>query len=79
MLTAHCGMPKRKLTVPSSGSTTQRTPLVPAWSPPSSPRMPSPGRAAASRSRISRSAAWSASETRSVGVLLEDTRSSGPS
>ena len=26
MLTAHCGMPKRKLTVPSSGSTTQRMP-----------------------------------------------------
>src|SRR5215216_5020109 len=60
-------MPKRKLTVPSSGSTTQRSPLVPPTSPSSSPRIPSPGRAAESRSRISASASWSASETRSVG------------
>ena len=30
MLTAHCGMRKRKLIVPSSGSTTQRSPVVPS-------------------------------------------------
>ena len=29
MLTAHCGIPNRKLIVPSSGSTTQRSPLRP--------------------------------------------------
>ncbi len=28
-LTHHCGIPNRKLTVPSSGSTTQLSPLVP--------------------------------------------------
>ena len=61
MLTAHCGMPKRKFTVPSSGSTIQRTPLVPSRSPPSSPSTPSSGRAAAIRSRIRCSASWSAS------------------
>ena len=73
MLTAHCGMPKRKLIVPSSGSTIQRSPLstpAGARAPPSSPRIASPGRAAVSCSRISRSAARSASLTRSVGVLL---------
>ena len=78
MLTAHCGIRKRKLIVPSSGSTTQRSPLVPSASPPSSPRKPSPGRAAASRSRISRSAAWSASETRSVGLDLAVTFTRSP-
>ena len=56
--------------MPSSGSTIQRMPLVPSTSPPSSPSTPSSGRAAAIRSRIRCSAAWSASETRSVGVLL---------
>ena len=40
--------------VPSSGSTTQRTPLVPARSVPSSPRMPSSGRAPSSRSTMQR-------------------------
>ena len=70
MLTHHCGIPKRKLTVPSSGSTTQRRPLVPGRSSPSSPMIASSGRAASSRARISRSVATSASETRSVGVLL---------
>ena len=64
--------------MPSSGSTTQRSPLLPFASPPSSPRMPSSGRAAARRSRISRSAAWSASETRSVGLDLAVTFTSGP-
>ena len=54
--------------VPSSGSTTQRSPLEPATSSPSSPRTASSGRRAASTSRIARSASRSASETRSVGV-----------
>ena len=59
--------------MPSSGSTTQRSPELPVSSPPSSPRNPSSGRAAAIRERIRSSAAWSAAETRSVGVLLAST------
>ena len=78
MLTHHSGMPKRKLTVPSSGSTTQRRPLVPGRSSPSSPMIASAGRAASRRARISRSVATSASETRSVGVLLELISSARP-
>ena len=70
MLTHHCGIPNRKFTVPSSGSTIQRRPLVPGRSSPSSPRIASAGRAAWSRARISRSVCTSASETRSVGVLF---------
>ena len=37
MLTHHCCILKRKFTVPSSGSTTQRSPLEPSWPPLSSP------------------------------------------
>ena len=57
--------------VPSSGSTTQRTPLVPGVSAPSSPRIPSSGRAPSRRSAsISTSEARSISVTMSVPVLL---------
>ena len=43
---AKCGIPCRKLVVPSSGSTTQRWLLsAPSRTPPSSPRKPYPGRA----------------------------------
>jgi len=56
-LTHHCGTPKRKFTVPSSGSTIHRSPSPACVSPPSSPRIASPGRRAASSSRIARSAA----------------------
>src|SRR5579875_3101769 len=73
-------MPKRKFTVPSSGSTTQRSPprgapasICPCatcvWSS-SSPTNSSPGRSRAISARIRRCASMSASETRSVGVLL---------
>jgi hypothetical protein len=59
------------LTVPSSGSTTQRTRLAsPAVSPPSSPRIASPGRRSASSARIAASAARSASLTGSVAVVF---------
>ena len=67
-LTHHCGIPKRKFTVPSSGSTTQRRPVVPRTSSPSSPRIPSCGRRAASTARMAASAARSASLTGSVAV-----------
>ena len=56
--------------MPSSGSTTQRSPVEPGRSSPSSPRTASSGRRAASSSRIARSASRSASETRSVGRRL---------
>ena len=72
MLTANAGIPNRKLIVPSSGSTTQRSSPSPV-SPPSSPRIASPGRRSPSTDRIADSAARSASETRSVGPLLART------
>ena len=56
--------------MPSSGSTTHRTPLVPAMSTPSSPRIPSSGRAPCSRSVMSTSEARSISVTMSVPVLF---------
>ena len=75
----HCGIPNRKLTVPSSGSTTQRRPLAPASSAPLlAEEAVVAGGARASSSRIARSAARSASLTRSVGVLLLDTSRSAP-
>ncbi len=66
-------MPYTKFTVPSMGSTTQRTPppAATAGPPPSSPRIGSPGRNASSRSRSSRSVSVSAMVTGSVGVLLD--------
>ena len=65
--------------MPSSGSTTQRTPLTSRRGRrPPPPARRRPGRAAAIRSRIRRSALWSASLTRSVGVLLDVIRRSGP-
>ena len=70
MLTVHAGMPYRKFTVPSIGSTTQLTPLVPVRESCSSPRMPSSGRAARMRSRMSASVSRSVAVTMSVGVDL---------
>ena len=64
--------------VPSSGSTTQLSPLLLPSRPPSSPTKPSSGRRLASSSRIARSATRSASLTRSVGVLLLFTCRSAP-
>ena len=77
-LTHHCGIPNRKLMVPSSGSTTQLSPLEPGSLLPSSPTKPSSGRRSRSSSRIARSEARSASLTRSVGVLLDLTSASRP-
>jgi hypothetical protein len=56
-----------KLTVPSSGSTIHRRPLVPGVSAPSSPMIASSGARSARTSRIACSASRSASLTRSVG------------
>ena len=66
-LTHHSGKPNRKLIVPSSGSTIQRTPGRPGVSSPSSPMIASSGRRAPRMPRIVASAARSASDTRSVG------------
>ena len=52
MLTHHCGIPNRKLIVPSSGSTTQVNPLTPSAEPSSSPRNPSSCRLLDSSSRM---------------------------
>src|SRR5688500_11343025 len=60
------------------GSITQVTPLVPWASAPSSPRKPSPGRAARICSTMSRSAAWSISVTMSVALDLVAVISSTP-
>ena len=76
-LIPNTGTPNRKLIVPSSGSITQRSSPSPL-APPSSPRIASPGRRRASRSRIAASAARSASDTRSVGVLFDRTRCPRP-
>src|SRR4051812_11134153 len=70
METAYCGMPYRKFTVPSIGSTTHCTPLRDTALAPSSPRKPSSGRTASSRSKISVSAARSTSVTTSTGLDL---------
>ena len=56
--------------VPSSGSTSQRSPLPPSTAAPSSPTSPSSGRSARIMPAISASASRSASLTRSVRVLL---------
>jgi hypothetical protein len=45
MLTAQARIPYRKFTVPSSGSTIQVRPLAAELWAPSSPMIPSPGRA----------------------------------
>ena len=77
--TAHCGMPKRKLMVPSSGSTTQRMPLVPWVSPPSSPSTPSSGpRGGDPLADQVLGGMVGLADTRSVGVDLAEIRSSGP-
>src|SRR5437764_13434780 len=69
---AKCGIPCRKLVVPSSGSTIQRwRGSVPSTSPPSSNRRPWPGRARCSSFRSVRSAFRSAVETNSPGPLIE--------
>src|SRR4051794_31539307 len=57
------------------GSTTQRTPLVPARDAPSSPSSPSSGRAARRRSVISRSLALSTAVTTSTGLDFTSTES----
>ena len=56
--------------MPSSGSTTHRTPEVPGRSPPSSPRSPSDGRAPRRSSMIIASASRSMAETTSDGRAL---------
>ncbi len=56
--------------MPSIGSTTHTTPLVDSEAAPSSPRNPSLGRAAISRSKINRSEALSTSVTMSTGLDL---------
>ncbi len=55
--------------VPSIGSMTQRKPLVPGWSPNSSPRNPSCGNAADTASRMSFSALLSATVTGLLSAL----------
>ena len=60
--------------MPSIGSSSQRTPLPPARSAPSSPSSASSGRSSASRSTSQRSHSRSTSVTRSVGVLLASAR-----
>src|SRR3712207_152245 len=55
------------------GSTTQRTPLVPVRSPPSSPSSPSSGRAPSSRLVTSSSQARSTAVTMSTGLDLTST------
>src|ERR1039457_3771393 len=77
MLTAQSGSPYRQVTVPSSGSTIQRTRPWPD-SPPSSPRIASPGRSASSRRAIRASAARSISVTTSVGLDLVSATSGRP-
>ncbi len=68
MLMAQCGMPCRKLVVPSSGSTTQRYSQASAPpSPPSSPRKPKAGRARERSPRSTSSARRSASENEIPG------------
>ena len=63
-----------KLTVPSIGSSTHRTPATDSSPPPSSsPRTASPGRSCASNSRRTRSVSVSTTVTGSVGVLLDCT------
>ena len=57
------GRPAMKLTVPSIGSSTQLRPVVPSFTPNSSPCTPSRGASASSRRRIAVSAARSASVT----------------
>ena len=59
--------------MPSIGSTTQRTPLVPSRAAPSSPSTPSSGRAASSRPTISSSLALSTAVTTSTGLDLTST------
>ena len=61
--------------MPSIGSTTQRTPLLPDRAAPSSPRTPSSGRAASSRPTISSSLARSTAVTTSTELDLTSTRS----
>ncbi len=72
--TAYCGNPRVKLTVPSIGSTNQRTrPRDLASAAPSSPTTPSSGRRVPSCVPIHRSTRPSTSVTRSVGVDFEPT------
>ena len=59
--------------MPSIGSTTQRTPLVPSRAAPSSPSTPSSGRAPSSRPTISSSLALSTAVTTSTGLDLTST------
>src|ERR1035438_6873264 len=58
--------------VPSSGSMTQVTPVEPLRELPSSPRMPSSGRARSREPTINASLPRSSSVTRSVGLDLEE-------
>src|SRR5215471_10181919 len=74
METPHSGRPRRKLLVPSIGSTTQhRSPAPP---PLSSPRKPSAGKASVRRVRIKDSTSRSAMLTKSCGPLVSRVRSS---
>src|SRR5215471_4109181 len=68
METPHSGSPRRKLLVPSIGSTTQQR--SPAPPPLSSPRKPSSGKALASRVRINASTSRSAMLTKSCGPFV---------
>src|SRR5487761_686316 len=69
---AKCGMPCRKLRVPSSGSTIQRwRGSAPGSAPLSSNNRPQPGRARVSSAFKVRSAFRSAVETKSPGPLTE--------
>ena len=78
MLTAITGSEYRKLTVPSSGSTTHCSGARGADMPLSSPRNPAAGVAPARSSRISASASTSVCVTTSVGEDFAPIRMAPP-
>ena len=73
--THQCGIPDRKLNVPSMPSTTQRRRFALSALAPSSPRMPSAGRSARRSATMAASEAVSARLTKSVGEPLTTTPS----
>ena len=75
--THHCGIARRKFTVPSRPSTSQRREDEPTLAP-SSPTIASPGRSARNSATMASSLAWSAADTRSAAEDLRRTSSSPP-